>query len=682
MHPNAAIDLTNENADFAGVKDVFISLLGVANSDSKSFYPSGLNSWRRNGFGLFLLIHVIKQSLSSKDVEHIGIFLQCQEASALQFYSKIGFHRMNTHSGDGYELLPLHMQRLLKARPNDLKFESSFIFYNKNDQVNPAFLMQLRSRGLLHHQEKDEEPEQDHSKSESGRVNNSDQVFWCTHPPPRMEPTPVRLRFLLKDLTDAFVSFPLLRELYPEKPDRTFLLPAESLPVKGEVSFLTRIKHTEQMGKKWLATGEMDFMLSILSSDGRYEDIAFILPLSYSEDVRIACEAYCKHQAMLDHIDKNDKLSPPEKKSTEAMNAFIKTELLHLPGKIRADYLQQTKFILQKVINPNRGMLDKQVLVFPTNEGAHWSVTFVFNPSYIQNDIDGDDNIGLLQPCFFRYCSQQPVGARKTMSSHGIPWFLNLCYSFEVQQKSMDSANDMMQWYSPYGGGSDKYFLGTRNFPSLRLRDLGHLPLQEDGYNCGVGVVAAIGIMLRNCIKTDNNQVSLFEAGFKRQKDMVFLKDEETKEFYFMFPEDFFQPLPTQADLVWGDYLTQMREEWVLFYDKMAELQHVTLPKKMNRQNAVNLLYPETLSQIASWPNKEAREKRMKMSKTAARAKLARLRGDKPIPGKEQIITASSPDMAVLPLPIVTQSQEKPDESTDAALSKACHQHEPNKGMG
>jgi hypothetical protein len=131
------------------------------------------------------------------------------------------------------------------------------------------------------------------------------------------------------------------------------------------------------------------------------------------------------------------------------------------------DYsLEKTKFILRKVVIPNLGMLQKKVLVFPTCEGEnHWSVTFVFNASLIEQNLDEESDVGLLQPCFFRYCGMFPSGNRETSCSHGIPWLLNLCYSYELHENSIEKPSGDMKWYFPYGDHSAELPLGTSNFP-------------------------------------------------------------------------------------------------------------------------------------------------------------------------------------------------------------------------
>jgi hypothetical protein len=116
---------------------------------------------------------------------------------------------------------------------------------------------------------------------------------------------------------------------------------------------------------------------------------------------------------------------------------------------------------------------------------------------------------------------------------------LNFCYSYELHESS----------------SSEERLLGTRNFPVSRLCNRSHLPHQKDSFNCGVGACAGIVIILRNFLQNED-KVSWFDSRSRRGKhSMAFLKDETTQKDYMLFPEDFFEPVPTEYDLVWGNYL-------------------------------------------------------------------------------------------------------------------------------
>jgi hypothetical protein len=61
-----------------------------------------------------------------------------------------------------------------------------------------------------------------------------------------------------------------------------------------------------------------------------------------------------------------------------------------------------------------------------------------------------------------------------------------------------------MNWDTPFGMKLQGCLLGTKAFPLLRLNVEDELPQQtpEDDDNCGIGVVAAVGIMLHDVIGT------------------------------------------------------------------------------------------------------------------------------------------------------------------------------------
>jgi hypothetical protein len=130
---------------------------------------------------------------------------------------------------------------------------------------------------------------------------------------------------------------------------------------------------------------------------------------------------------------------------------------------------------------------------------AHRMVTFVFNPSSIYKDTEYRP--GLLT-CFFRFCSMNPTGSRSTKNSQALLWFLNLAYCHANCRVVNRERVVQMNWDTPFGKKLQGSLLGTKAFPSIRLNLEDVLPqqTQEDDYNCGIGVVAAIGIMLRNVI--------------------------------------------------------------------------------------------------------------------------------------------------------------------------------------
>ncbi len=211
-------------------------------------------------------------------------------------------------------------------------------------------------------------------------------------------------------------------------------------------------------------------------------------------------------------------------------------------------------------------------------------------------------------------------------TEEGIPWFLNFCYSHELHKRKQN-LTDPMKWSAPYGSSSEKRLLGTQNFPALRLCNRNHLPHQKDTFNCGVGACAGIAIVLQNFLQ-NKNKASWFDSRSRRNKQsMIFLQDKTTQELYVLFPQDFLEPVSTKNDLVWENYLDCLQEEWFVLFDRLVFLQYVTLPQRINRENAVDPLYSATLKAL-NWPDKEDQAQSMKLPRKKALSKMAWIETD------------------------------------------------------
>ena len=93
--------------------------------------------------------------------------------------------------------------------------------------------------------------------------------------------------------------------------------------------------------------------------------------------------------------------------------------------------------------------------------------------------------------------------------------------------------------------------LGTESFPALWVEKLGGLPKQKDEFNCGVGMIAGIAIILRNVCVENRGHVS-FDQQFVLQKEKLLHTDLRSGQCYVRFDEKFFKPLPTIEELVLG----------------------------------------------------------------------------------------------------------------------------------
>jgi hypothetical protein len=137
--------------------------------------------------------------------------------------------------------------------------------------------------------------------------------------------------------------------------------------------------------------------------------------------------------------------------------------------------------------------------VFPTNlRNYHWGATFVFNAGDIPAQLMMHHQV-CAQLAFFCYCSLHPCGTTRIPNKIGIIWFLNLAFSYQEEQNavaSQVSIPNQMMWHSPFGRTFLGDMKGTKKFPALRALDNGVLPLQDDTHSCGIGLIAAIGIIL------------------------------------------------------------------------------------------------------------------------------------------------------------------------------------------
>jgi hypothetical protein len=220
-----------------------------------------------------------------------------------------------------------------------------------------------------------------------------------------------------------------------------------------------------------------------------------------------------------------------------------------------------------------------------------------------------------------------------------------------------------MRWRSPFGKTFQGQMLGTKSFPALRLPDKNLLPKQDDGWNYGVGVIAAIDIVLRNVCNQKEERIT-FDEQFGSQKKWELHEDEETKECFAYCDKQFFEPLPTKNDdLILADYLTMLRLEWFVLFDRMAALHFVVLPKQIKKKNSVNPLYTETEPYTMMWPNYDTMKKRNTMFKRNLRALVQQLEGKEKA---KRLVASSLAGSSTISAIGVTQS---PDDNADIDLS-------------
>ncbi|KAI2498090.1 hypothetical protein MHU86_16400 [Fragilaria crotonensis] len=145
---------------------------------------------------------------------------------------------------------------------------------------------------------------------------------------------------------------------------------------------------------------------------------------------------------------------------------------------------------------------------------------------------------------------------------------------------------------------------GTNTFPALRVLDNDVLPLQEDGHSCGIGIIAAIAIILRDIIGTQDG-VAAYNEMFRRDRmEIQMSTDVKSKEHICCFPQGIFTKLFKRDDSASISYLHAMKAQWFLLFDRIAEFQHVTVPKRQNSNHLMDPCYGSLKLELQTftWP--------------------------------------------------------------------------------
>ena len=382
---------------------------------------------------------------------------------------------------------------------------------------------------------------------------------WCKYPPGMMHG--IRYDFRIGVMRKVFEKLPLMKNLLPS-PYQT-VIPRTSLVVRGEMLLVNRSEHTKNEGKGWMATGEIDLMISILMFDGRYQDSCFVMPCGQCDNLSMCFghfKTYKEACGIAAHIRKKNKTMETKTKDYSYLE-LISTQFKKSFRDIQDDYSKARKWLLENVVIPNPGLLERKAIIFPCHEHNHWSATFVFNASFHQDLYEAPDVSGtqankanVQQACFFRYCSIKTDGSRTVKHAQGICWFLNLCHSYNVHSNKNLTIDQKMSWLEPFGEGIEGNMSGTQAFPALRVSERSNqLPRQLDDWNCGIGIAAAIGIILRDVV-FDGAHVT-FDSRFMRNT-LIFLECPHHQEVYCEFPSAVFQEQPNTASM---DYLWHLR---------------------------------------------------------------------------------------------------------------------------
>jgi hypothetical protein len=167
------------------------------------------------------------------------------------------------------------------------------------------------------------------------------------------------------------------------------------------------------------------------------------------------------------------------------------------------------------------------------------------------------------------------TGSRTAKISQGLLWFLNMAFCHANCRVVNRERVVQMNWDTPFGTKLQGSLLGTKAYPLLQFKVEDVLPKQtpEDDYNCGIGAVAAIGIILRDVIGINQDNNFKFATIFSK-KALIASICKTTGEYVCSFPEDTFQRLPPPHEMsVFGKtYLALLKEQWFILFDRFALL--------------------------------------------------------------------------------------------------------------
>ena len=208
--------------------------------------------------------------------------------------------------------------------------------------------------------------------------------------------------------------------------------------MKGDITIRSCLEHSHSEGTTWFKSSEMNLMLSLLLSDGRYQGQCFVVSFLLAQKVSIAFQAYVEYTNLIENC---------------VVESQIDVKLLKQRAQAEAKYNNFKNCILKTVVKNNLGISHCKIIVSPYSLGeTHWTVTFVFNAAQSLEITQMNSLSTNTSPrvCFYRYNPYEPNGQSKVDLAQGIKWFLNLCASFEEHRKHFEEEQPLT-WIQPFG---------------------------------------------------------------------------------------------------------------------------------------------------------------------------------------------------------------------------------------
>ena len=338
------------------------------------------------------------------------------------------------------------------------------------------------------------------------------------------------------------------------------ILPRQNLPflpkhklkyLSGEMCNERRILHSLSAGKEWLLSSEEQLMMSMIVGNGCFNREMFIVPLHFMDILKDGYKKFCAWNKAVQKDEYGD--------STK-----------HLGDLYHDQQDTVTNDVILPIIKKYRNL---KFLFFPIHDAQrhHWKALVVFNPLHIKPGKGYNPDV-TPRTCFFMFDSLMNDDAYFEHKD-GIIWFLNLLYSVKMWK---DGKVAGMEWLCPFGESSPRKstrLQGTKLFPRLRLAMQGaYLPRQVDGWNCGISIVAVLGIFCRDFLLRHEDPM---ENWFTHKNMPV--QQFENFGFSCKVPEGKMQQLPsdivrtqTEGSQTMGeDYLQVLRREFFVCFDRL-----------------------------------------------------------------------------------------------------------------
>jgi len=601
---------------------VFISWLAIAVPETPA--PVVLTGWRRNGFGLFLLIHVIKLCCVQGDSttwKNVDLYLQCTEEAAFNFYSACGFRQINDDNDPGEAQLPDALKFVMMA--------GSQPFITRDYRGVPKLLC-LRSGGLQKLSYPAEMPAVE-EVIDDGDVQATDNDFvYCRFPRVSNGNT-----FASLDMDACMQNLNIFNNLLPGASTNNLILlqPVHTRYIHGEMMSSSRLKNDTTNGEEWISLGELHLFLAFLLRDGRYNESVFVVPIP---DVQRISAAFQAQEAYV-----------------KAKNRDGAVDIQHLE-ELKRKFDSSVRAVIENVIQPNPGLLQKQCILFIACIDDHWRSVFVFNASsIIAGTSKGKTG---LRCCHYSYNSFNPLGDDPAPHSMGIVWFLNLAFSH--QEKSMNPVVSSQEKPSvfllhPFGTPSmDEDMLGSDTFPALLFDEKDHFPIQLDVHSCGIAVPFMAGIIFRDLIGTP--ALSHFDTLFAVGNLPVATRESfDVEHQTCLFPTGVVTFPGASSPNISIFHDTKM--EFFIAIDRLAEYRHNFIPSTMDANWKMPSAYLQMRKKLR-WPPKLAppRSASPVISQGAAESaagSLLQLLNNPTASSMEASIAASSPEVLAIPDP-------------------------------